>query len=337
MLKLQSMKKITVNENEIGLRLDKFLLTHLSQSRSQIQKIIKKGLVLVNHKKPSVHQFLKTGDVIELTKEAPIAKKTTTNKKIIQTKKTCTKFVYEIPIIYENDDYLVINKPAGLIVHPANEKLHEPSVADWLNKNFPQVKKIKDPRNIHSFRQGIVHRLDKEVSGLLILAKTQLAYDHFKKIFKSRKLVKEYLALVHGKMENEVGEINFEISRKKGAGKMAAHPAGSNLGRASLTEYTVLKNYPHAGLLQVLIKSGRTHQIRVHLNAINHPIIGDSLYSQKRFGKSAIKTDHILLLAKKLAFLDCQEEEKVFELPIPENFQQIIKKIEKLKIPDYVE
>jgi len=327
------MKNITVTESALEMRLDKFLLTKRKSSRSQIQKLIKAGGVLVNKKLPSVHQFLKIGDVIEFAETKK--ENTTLNKKNIQAKKTRTKSVFDLPIVFENEDYLIINKPAGLIVHKTTKTKDEATVADWLVAKYPQVKKIKDAKNKDKNRQGIVHRLDKEVSGLLILAKNQKGYDHFKNLFKTRQIEKKYLALTHGKFEKLQGEIDFKISRKKGSGKMAAHPHDSAIGKTSLTKFSVIKKFPHATLLEIQILTGRTHQIRVHLNALNHPIVGDQLYEQKKFNNSSLRAPHLLLQANSLQFLDPNGEQQIFKLDYPAFFQQILDSIENIKIDLY--
>ncbi|MFA6537552.1 MAG: RluA family pseudouridine synthase [Patescibacteria group bacterium] len=328
------MKKLIVDEKSWEMRLDKYLLQHLAVSRSQIQKKIKAGEVLINAKKPTVHQFLKIGDVIEFIKikiEPKIM-----NTKNVRQNKAQTKTVYNIEIIENNPDYLIINKPAGLVVHPSAKTIKNPSVLDWLSKNYPEVKKIKDPKNKKNDRPGIVHRLDKEVSGLLILAKKQASFDYFKNLFKDRHIQKEYIALVHGKFENLQGEINFRISRKIGEGKMAAHPTTSKMGKESLTRYTVLQKFAHATLLQIQILTGRTHQIRVHFQALNHPIVGDKLYGHETFANSSIKTPQIMLFAHNLKFVDQDSQEKNFELPYPPFFQEILNSIQNKKIKHYV-
>ena len=167
----------------------------------------------------------------------------------------------KIPIIYEDNDIIVINKPAGLLVHPVkNEK-------GTLVDLFPKTK--------------LVHRLDKNTSGLLILAKNEKIYDWLKDQFKSRKITKKYIALVHGKLKDKKGIITKTISRSRKKGRIqTTAPIGKK--REAVTRYKVLKEFDNYSLLEVMPKTGRTHQIRIHLTSIGHPITGDSQYKFKR-------------------------------------------------------
>lgn len=178
----------------------------------------------------------------------------------------------DIKIIYEDDDVLAINKPAGLLVHGQD------SLVDWLLKNYPEVRGVGE----NPERSGIVHRLDKDTSGVLLVAKNQKAFEYFKKQFQERKIKKKYIVLVCGKLKAEKGVIDLSIGtsksdfRKKKAGEGARGEI-----REAITEYKVLKRFKNFALVEAFPKTGRTHQIRVHFKAIGHPVAGDKLYGRQ--------------------------------------------------------
>jgi 23S rRNA pseudouridine1911/1915/1917 synthase len=176
----------------------------------------------------------------------------------------------EPKIIYEDENILAINKPAGLIVHGES-----PSVVDWLIKRYPEIKNIGE----ESTRPGIVHRLDRDTSGVLIIAKNQKTFEYLKDQFKSRKIKKTYLVLVEGDIKRERGVIDLPIGRSKkwSIKKLASKNARGKI-REAVTEYKVLKKFSKYTLVEVYPKTGRTHQIRVHFKAISHPVVGDRLY-----------------------------------------------------------
>ncbi len=306
--------KITIKKEDAGKRLDKFLVemwpTH---SRSQIQKMIKEGLVLVNGKKATVHKWLKAGDKLKVEEKKINTTKTIpskTNQPLIK------KINYQI--ITETKDYLVVEKPAGVVVH--EDAVHKNSLIGEIIKKYPEIKKVGD----NPERPGIVHRLDKEVSGLLLIARHEEAFEYFKKQFKERKIKKEYIALVYGEPEKEYGEIDFPIERGKG-GKMAAKPKGSE-GKRALTEFEIQKKFINYTLLKIKIKTGRTHQIRVHLNAYGHPIVGDNLYKPKKL-KSKIDISRIFLHAETLGFYDMAGEWQEFHSPLPQELKNILNEL----------
>ena len=235
--------------------------------------------------------------------------------------------------IYENKDYIVINKPAGLLTHGADH-IKEITLADQLLKKYPELIKIgEDP-----IRPGIVHRLDRQVSGLLVVAKTQKMFEHLKSQFKNRKIIKIYNALVYGKIEKDEDEINFPIKRSSKGNKMAALPATTKgeltiEGRRAITNFEIIKKFINYTLLKVRIKTGRTHQIRVHMTAYGHPIVGDDLYSTKKTREKnarlrkqeKIDLNIIYLTAVKLSFTDLDNEQKTFEIKLPNKFNNLLK------------
>lgn len=249
--------------------------------------------------------------------------------------------VGNIIIIYEDPNYLVVNKPAGLITHRSHDE-DEESLADILLANYQELKSVGEDED----RPGIVHRLDKEVSGLLIIARNQASYEHFKSLFKDRKIHKEYEAIVYGAPSKDEVEINFSITRAKSGNKMAALPLSSKennsnisnrergnerarmSARDALTKFSVIKRWPHISLLNIIILTGRTHQIRVHLAAYGNPILGDNLYGTpktiRRNEKLALT--RVYLYAKKLAFIDPNQEEKEFTIEAPEAISGFLNK-----------
>lgn len=227
-----------------------------------------------------------------------------------------------IKIIAETADYLVIEKPAGILVHPTQAK-ESSTITDWLVKRYPKIKKVGDSPE----RPGIVHRLDKEASGLLVIAKTQPMFVFLKKQFQERGTEKEYSVLVYGKVEKEDGRIDFAIDRGKD-GRMVSRPKIDRLkvekagkeqsGKEAVTEFWVEKRFVRFTLLRVKIHTGRTHQIRVHMFAYNHPVVGDELYFNKKLiKKSEINLGRLFLHAAKLCFSDLSEEKKCFESGLP--------------------
>ncbi len=334
-----------IDKQNDGNRLDKFLVAELGQARNQIQKLIKNGSILVNQKKVAPHKFLKTGDTIEITANVVAIGETEKTsgqpKQIFRRAASRLQSALTSPlpkemrptILHQTKDFIIIEKPAGLLAH-ATKASTEPTLVDWLVKKFPKIKKIADSealiRNDYTFRPGIVHRLDREVSGLMLVALNQSAFEYYKEQFKKRNIKKTYIALVHGQLSEDATSIEFEISRKKNKGQMAAHPKGSGKGRPSITEYKVIKRYSRATLVEINLQTGRTNQIRVHFFALGHPVIGDQVYrvqnsklKAKSMGaalKLKLKTKQLLLHAAKLSFVDQENHEQNFESKLPAEF-----------------
>jgi len=217
----------------------------------------------------------------------------------------------QIKTIYEDGDFLIIDKPSGLLTHPVNHKDKSESVVGWLLEKYPEIAKVRDQYGTSigewtDLRPGIVHRLDRETSGLLLIAKTQSAFDYLKKLFAERKIKKTYLALVHGHLKNKSGVIETPL------GKLGTRQTVKTRGKHTLkekpaiTEYKVLSYYSllttHYSLLEVYPKTGRTHQIRVHLKFIGHPVVCDPLYAGKKHTCPA-ELGRLFLHAQKLSFV----------------------------------
>jgi len=186
----------------------------------------------------------------------------------------------EIKIIYEDKNQLVVNKPAGLLVHRAPQtKLGVFCLTDWLIKKYPKIKKVGDDPVL---RPGIVHRLDRETSGALIIAKTQPAFEFLKKQFQDREVRKNYITLVCGNLKKDEGVIDLPIGKsKKDIRKFTAGSRGRGILRDAVTEYEVIERFEGYTLVNVYPKTGRTHQIRVHMKSMGHPVACDALYVHK--------------------------------------------------------
>lgn len=293
--------------NEKPERLDKVLAESLDLSRSQIQKLIEAEQVLVDGQAANKKMLVCRENKIEYHIEKP-------KRELFKRIKAP-----DLDIIYEDDDVLVVNKPAGLLVHPTQTST-EPTLRDALIAKNRKVKKVGDREE----RAGIVHRLDKYTSGVLITAKTQEAFDFLKAQFKDRKTKKHYTALVHGGMEKPHDTITLAIERSKQTGKMAARPESQG-GKTAITHYDVIKQYPHHALLDVRIETGRTNQIRVHLFAIGHPLVGDALYKQK--SQKLKNIDRVFLHARELTITLPSGDTKTFTAPLPPELQEVLNSI----------
>jgi len=222
----------------------------------------------------------------------------------------------EIKVLKETKDYIVVLKPAGLTVH-GGQGITEETLADWLIEKYPQVKGVGE----NDFRPGIMHRLDKEVSGLMVIALNQESYEDLKDQFKDRDIIKRYTAMAHGELSQNDGTINFPIKRAARGFKMAAVPNSfpdSNRVRAAQTDYDVIKKNRYYSLVKVKTKTGRTHQIRVHFFAIGHPLVGDYLYYTKASLKKDTKhpLDRVFLMADELEFKDLNGKKQSFKIDL---------------------
>ncbi len=312
---------IIITPETAARRLDVFLAEKLSISRSQAQKMIDEECVQVNGKLPR-----KAGDSLsagaKITFSTPVITPTTTTP---AEKKAASKAEPTLEIIAETPDYIVINKPTGLLTHVTLAK-EKNSVASILSKKYPEIKKVGDDPK----RPGIVHRLDKDASGLLVVARTQEMFEHLKNQFKKRTIEKEYSVLVHGKVAKDWDEINFPLSRSQNNDRMAAHPEimrgkVNAVGKEAKTEFLLEKRFVNFGLLKVKIHTGRMHQIRAHMLAYNHPVVGDPLYFQKkRKRRWDDELGRLFLHATKLGFADLSGEQKTFECPLPKKLTDFL-------------
>jgi 23S rRNA pseudouridine1911/1915/1917 synthase len=301
--------KIIVELSENGERLDKILIGKVEGSRSEIQKKIKAGDITVNGKKVTPHHFVRTGDIVRISAaKIKIAKK---EEKINEP---------EIEIIHEDPDYLIVYKPAGLLVHAVPGK-REPTLSAALQLKYPEIQKVGE-----AGRYGIVHRLDREVSGLLIVARTPRAYEYFKNAFATREVKKEYLGLAYGEVPNEAGDIVFKVGRGR-SGKMAARPEGSDEGKEALTKYEIIKQYQGYTFLKIRIITGRTHQIRVHFLALGYPLVGDAMYAKAAGKFKKIPLDRVFLHAASLSFTDLNGKPQEFHKDLPAELEEVLKNL----------
>lgn len=239
---------------------------------------------------------------------------------------------YPITVVAEADEYLVLLKPAGLLVHPTLRHESE-TLGAWLLEKYPDIASVGESPD----RPGIVHRLDKEASGLLVVAKTQAMFELLKKQFQDRTVEKEYLVLVHGIVQSDEGVIDFLIDRGID-GRMVSRPKIDTMkvrnvpkiqsGREAVTEFFVEKRFTRFTLLRVRIHTGRTHQIRVHMFAYGHPVVGDTIYVNKKLN---LKRDQALgrlfLHSTRLCFDDMAGRRVCHEAPLPEELQKFINEL----------
>ncbi|MCG2687802.1 RluA family pseudouridine synthase [Candidatus Parcubacteria bacterium] len=297
--------------NSTPQRLDSTLAGLLGISRARMEKIIKQGNILVNKSPATKKTMVTKDDKVEYDPKLISVKKPKIEKKKIN-----------LEILYEDKDVMVVNKPAGLLIHQT-ESSNETTLFDLLEKKIKHFSKIGD----NPLRGGIVHRLDKMTSGVLIVAKTQKAFEHLKAQFKNRAVQKKYSTLVHGTMDKKHDTIALSIERSKTTGRMAAKPVSQG-GKEAITHYTVAKQYPHHALLDVMIETGRTNQIRAHMFAIKHPVVGDKLYKQK-FQK-LLDIGRTFLHARELTITLPNGQRETFSAPLPDELEQVLKMIPKI-------
>ena len=254
------MKELVVEEKDNLKRLDVFLVEELNESRSFISKNIKNGNILVNDKSVKSGFIIKTNDVI----------------KISDLKVDTSVKAEDIPldILYEDDYIMVVNKKSGMVVHPGNGNYSHTLV----NALMAHTDDLSDEGG--SERCGIVHRIDKDTSGILLIAKTNEAHRILSSDFKDKKIKRKYIALVHGVIDNNKGKINAPIGRSKtDRKKMCVTDENS---KNAVTNFTVLERYKNATLVELVLETGRTHQIRVHMDYINHPVVNDPIYGKRK-------------------------------------------------------
>lgn len=308
------MKKYLVDEGVSGQRIDLWLAQQLGQTRNQVQRLLAQSDIMVNNKKVSRHYLVHVGDEVTL-RPRPIVEKA--KQATAAEEKRLWKI---IKIIDETADYIVINKPAGLIMHQTQGVVGF-SVVDWLLERYPEVRSVgEDPD-----RPGIVHRLDKEVSGLVVIAKTQAMFDHLKEQFQKRTIQKQYVALVHGSGLPLEGTINFRLERSSAGHKMAAKPLNQT-GKTALTLFHIEQAFHNYTLVGIEIKTGRTHQIRAHFAAYGHPVVGDDMYAGLKLRElnKKLHLGRIFLVAIDLSFFDLAGEKKQYHVKLPTDLQTVL-------------
>ena len=304
-----------IGPDDVGVRLDAFLASQIeSWSRARLQRVIEAEDVLVNGKPSKPSYKLREHDELEVELTSPAT----------------TSFTPEaipIEIVYEDDTLVVVNKPAGLVVHPA-AGIHSGTLANALAYHFQQLP------NASSVRPGIVHRLDRDTSGLLVVAKTESALENLSDQFRDRSVYKSYVALVHGRVPSDSGRIEEPLARDRSNRTRMAVVRG---GRSALSIYRVNRRFNRFTLLDVELKTGRTHQIRVHLAWIKHPVVGDETYGGGRDNtiqdpklKSQIRSlGRHFLHAERLAFAHPTTGERVlYQSPLPPELSNLLTQIE---------
>jgi 23S rRNA pseudouridine1911/1915/1917 synthase len=326
MAKIISEKKyrFEITDGKQKERLDIFLTNSIEKStRSKIQKLIKANLVLVNGQPAKANHKVVPNDIVEVT--IPVSPRPDTVEP------------EDIPldIIYEDDDLLVLNKPPGVVVHPALGN-HSGTLVNALLHHTEKLSSVNE-----DVRAGIVHRIDKDTSGLLLVAKDDWIHSELAKQFASHSVNRTYWAVAWGRFKDDEGEITGNIGRSKKDRKLFA--VLENEGKPAHTIYKVLEEYEFASLLELKLKTGRTHQIRVHLSSINHPVFGDPTYGGRKivygFNLPKIKSrienllkliDRQALHAKTLGFIHPRNGRKMeFDSDLPEDMNEILKSLRK--------
>ncbi len=299
---------LTVGENGNGERLDKYIGEEVEDiSRSFAANLIKDGKIIVNIHVVDKKSKLNTGDIIEI--ELPEPEELDVVPENIP-----------LDIVYEDDDLLVVNKPQGMVVHPAPGNYTGTLVNALLYHCGSSLSAINGV-----VRPGIVHRIDKDTSGLLVVAKNNNAHIKLSEQIKDKKALRKYWALVNGKVK-ENGTVNAPIARSpKDRKKMAISPGG----REAITHYNVLDVFDGYTLCECILETGRTHQIRVHMASIGHSVVGDKTYGIK---KEKFNLNGQLLHAKTLGFVHpVTGKQMLFECDIPEYFKEVLNILKRKK------
>lgn len=299
-------KIFEINEENKGIRIDKFITDIMEgKSRSYIQEMIEEGYVVVNNKKVKSNYKLKLNDVIKTTIKEPVE---------LEVKKENIP----IDILYEDSDVIVVNKPKGMVVHPAPGN-YEGTLVNAL------LYHCKDLSSINGvIRPGIVHRIDKDTTGVLVVAKNDEAHVKLSEQLKDHSMKREYYALVEGRLKKDSGTIDKPLARSK---RDRLKIAITEDGKRAVTHYSVIERFKNSTLVKCVLETGRTHQIRVHMSSIGYPLVGDPLYG---FKKQKFKDDGQMLHAKVLGFIHPRTGEYMeFSSELPENYKKLLENLRK--------
>lgn len=301
------MNKYIVSSEQIGLRLDKALTFFCSDlSRSYISALIDDGHVFVNSKNEKSSYKVKANDVVEI--DIPEVKPLEIKKEDIP-----------LDIVYEDEDIIIINKEQGMVVHPSHGH-NEHTLVNAILSHSADLSGINGVA-----RPGIVHRIDKDTSGLICVAKNDLAHEFLAEQLKDHTMAREYIALVRGVIKENSGVINMPIGRDRNDRKKMG--VNKENGKSAITHFTVLKRYSGHTLIRCALETGRTHQIRVHMSYIGFPIEGDPLYSGRHYDK--LYKNGQLLVAVHLCLIHPRSKKKMeFEIPLPEYFNKILSSLD---------
>ena len=300
---MQKSEFIAENE-DIGARIDKWLAEKQdSLTRSSVQKLVEDGAVLVNHKPVTKNYKLRLGDVVEITVPDPVELEVLPQD-------------IDVEIVYEDDELLVVNKPKGMVVHPAAGNPDGTLVNALLYHCKGRLSSINGV-----IRPGIVHRIDKLTSGLLIVAKTDFSHNFLAEQIKEHSFTREYQAIVCGRFKEKTGRIDAPIGRNKyDRKKMCVTQINS---KNAVTNYEVIDEFGQFSLVRFVLETGRTHQIRVHSAYIGHPVYGDDVY-----GKAVKGVEGQCLHAKKIGFIHPKTKEYLeFDSELPDYFIKILNKL----------
>ena len=303
----------TVNPDDPTARLDLFVSARSGMTRSQAGKLIKEGLVTVDGKVLKASSSPREGAEVRVDKPEPVEQGLVAED-------------IPIDVLFSDDHLVVVNKPAGLVVYPAAGHSHG-TLMNALMARFDTLANIGGP-----LRPGVVHRLDKDTSGAIVVALTDAAYYSLVEQFKERSTSRTYLALINGRLKESEGTVDTPIGRSPHDRKKMSTKASG--GKDALTHWRVLREFPGASLLEVRLSTGRTHQIRVHMISIGHSVLGDRDYGRKtkvEYKSKVVKFPRQMLHAATLGFVHPVTGERMdFTAPVPEDMQNAIKLLEAL-------
>jgi 23S rRNA pseudouridine1911/1915/1917 synthase len=297
--------RLTVARTAAGARLDRWLAESLPDlSRARIQHLIAAQRVTVNGVATKASHRLHGGETIEID-VPPLPPEELIPERIALT------------VLYEDEHVLVLDKPAGMVVHPGAGNATGTLAAAAL-AHAPAMAGVGGPR-----RPGIVHRLDKDTSGVLVMAKTRAAYDALTAQLSARSVTRRYVAVVHGRVGLTAGVIDAPMGRDPHhRQRMAVRPPGK--GKRAVTHYRVLERFPHFTCLELRLETGRTHQIRVHMASLGHPVVGDRTYGRSK-GKQPIASEGLALHAVTLAFLHPISQKRLeFTAAFPQRLERLL-------------
>ena len=298
---MSEMKIFVVEEEDKGTRLDQYLVKQLDLTRTRVQNLIKENNIKVNNEKTKVAYKIEPNDSVRVYIPEVVEKDIEAED-------------IKLDIVYQDGDIAIINKYSGMVVHPA----HGDYSGTLVNAILFQIKDLSGING--EMRPGIVHRLDKDTSGLIIVAKNDKAHTKLTEMFKNKEIKKTYLAIVKGKVSKETGRIETNIGRDEKDRKKMSVSRDEKKGKLAITTYKVIDSNERYSLLDVNIETGRTHQIRVHMKHIGYPILGDIVY-----GRPDNKIMRQMLHAYKLEFKHpITSEEMVLEAQLPKDFVEAL-------------
>lgn len=310
--------KLIIEKEDVGKRLDNFLMRSVKRerkdadfSRGDFIRSIKKGEVLVNGGKIKPSYSLKENDEVEI--------------QVFPEKVELYAGAVNFEVIYTDENIIVINKPSGVQVHPSASETRS-TIANGLISEFPEIAGVGDESSDTDLRPGIVHRLDKDTSGVMVVARNQKSFDELKRMFQDREVQKKYWAVVYGKFDEKEGVIEAPIARASSYKKQViAGERTKTKIREAVTLYKVLRESEEYSLVEVMPRTGRMHQIRLHMLHIGHPIVGDTVYTTKEIKKNEHPISRQLLHAKEIDF-NLFGKDYHFQAPIPEDFDDFMER-----------